>query len=195
MSIPGSFAVRVTQVLDGTVAHDPGQSWHRVERTRIGALRAEEPVLKAFQDYYPERFSHCYGCGRSNPAGLHLKSYWDGDETVARFTVPAQYSGGVPGHAYGGMVASLLDCHGTASAAAFAYRAAGRSMADEADFMRFVTASLKVDYLRPTPVGEELVIKGRLLGIDGRKVRVALALVAAGDNCAAGEMLAIRLGS
>lgn len=157
-------------------------------------MRAEDPVLKAFQDYYPERFSHCYGCGKSNPDGHHLKSCWDGDETVARFTVAAKYSGGVPGHVYGGMVASLLDCHGTASAAAFAYRAAGRSMDDEADFMRFVTASLKIDFLRPTPVGEELVIRGRLLGIDGRKVRIALALLATGETCATGEMLAIRLG-
>ena len=28
----------------------------------------------AFQDFYPEKHSHCYGCGRSNPKGLHLKS-------------------------------------------------------------------------------------------------------------------------
>lgn len=149
----------------------------------------------AFQDYYPERFSHCYGCGKSNPDGHHLKSYWDGDETVARFTVASRYSGGVPGHVYGGMVASLLDCHGTASAAAFAYRQAGRDMADEGDFMRFVTASLKVDFVRPTPVGEELVIRGRLLGIDGRKVRISLSLAAAGETCATAEMLAIRFGS
>lgn len=148
---------------------------------------------KAFQDYYPERFSHCYGCGRSNPEGHHLKSYWDGDETLARFAVPPKFSGGVPGHAYGGIVASLLDCHGTASAAAFAYREAGRPMAEEEDFMRFVTASLKVDFLRPTPVGEELVIKGRLIDIAGRKVRISLSLATVGETCATAEMLAIRL--
>lgn len=146
----------------------------------------------AFQDRYPERFSHCYGCGRSNPHGHHLRSYWDGEETVARFTVRPEFSGGVPGHAYGGMVASLLDCHGTASAAAFAYRAAGREMGDGGEFMRFVTASLEVEYLRPTPVGVELEIRGRLLGVDGRKVRVALSLAAAGETCARGEMLAVR---
>ncbi len=38
----------------------------------------------AFQDSYPERFSHCFGCGRSNPHGHHLKSYWDADDTIAR---------------------------------------------------------------------------------------------------------------
>ena len=146
----------------------------------------------AFQDFYPERFSHCWGCGKDNPRGHHLKSFWDGEETVARFTVPPEFSGGVPDHVYGGMVASLLDCHGTASAAAFAYRAAGREMGDAGGFMRFVTASLKVDYLRPTPIGVELEIRGRLLGIEGRKVQVGLSLSAAGQACARGEMLAVQ---
>jgi len=38
----------------------------------------------------------------------------------------------------------------------------------------------------------ELVIKGRLLVIEGRKVRVALSLAASGQTCARGEMLAVR---
>jgi acyl-coenzyme A thioesterase PaaI-like protein len=149
-------------------------------------------VPTAFQDCYPERFSHCYGCGKSNPQGHHLKSYWDGEETLARFTVRPEFSGGVPGHVYGGMVASLLDCHGTASAAAFAYRAAGREMGDDGEFMRFVTASLAVEFLRPTPIGEELEIRGRLRSIEGRKVQVSLSLSAGGTACASGEMLAVR---
>jgi hypothetical protein len=41
---------------------------------------------KAVQDHYPEDFAYCYGCGRMNASGLHVKTYWDGDETVARFT-------------------------------------------------------------------------------------------------------------
>ena len=146
----------------------------------------------AFQDHYPDKFSHCYGCGKSNPHGHHLKSYWDGEKTIARFTVRPEFSGGVPDHAFGGMVASLLDCHGTASAAAFAYRAAGREMGDEGPFMRFVTASLKVDYLRPTPIGVELVIMGELRGIEGRKVHLALTLSADGQLCARAEMLAVQ---
>jgi acyl-coenzyme A thioesterase PaaI-like protein len=148
-------------------------------------------MRSAFQDHYPEKFSHCYGCGKSNPHGHHLKSYWNGEETIAHFTVRPEFSGGVPGNAFGGMVASLLDCHGTASAAAFAYRAAGREMGDEGEFMRFVTASLNVDFLRPTPIGVELVIEGRSLGIEGRKVRVSLSLSAQGQVCATGEMLAV----
>ena len=38
---------------------------------------------QAFQDFYPDELSHCYGCGRLNEQGLQLKSYWDGEETVA----------------------------------------------------------------------------------------------------------------
>lgn len=147
----------------------------------------------AFQDYYPEKFSHCYGCGKSNPHGHHLKSYWDGEETIARFTAAPEFSGGVPDHVYGGMVASLLDCHGTASAAAFAYREAGRELDDGGEFMRFVTASLKVDFLRPTPIGVELVIRGRLRGMEGRKVQLDLSLSQAEQTCATGQMLAIQL--
>ena len=153
---------------------------------------AQVDVPTAFQDCYPEKFSHCYGCGKSNPQGHHLKSYWEGEETVARFTARPEFSGGVPGHVFGGMVASLLDCHGTASAAAFAYRAAGREMGDGGEFMRFVTASLKVDFLRPTPIGVELEVRGRLLSLEGRKVQVSLSLDAGGQACARGEMLAVQ---
>lgn len=162
----------------------------RFESARRSSREFDVPT--SFQDHYPARFSHCYGCGRSNPHGHHLKSFWDGEETVARFTVRPEFSGGVPDHAFGGMVASLLDCHGTASAAAFAYRAAGREMGDDGEFMRFVTASLRVEFLRPTPIGVELVIRGQLQGIEGRKVQVSLSLSAASQTCARGEMLAVR---
>lgn len=146
----------------------------------------------AFQDFYAEKFSHCYGCGRNNPAGHHLKSHWDGDETIARFLPKPEYSGGVPHHVYGGLIASLLDCHGAASAAAFAHRARNREMGSEGEPIRYVTASLKVDFRRPTPMGTELVIKGKLRSMEGRKVWVDLTLSADGEVCATGEMLAVR---
>ena len=75
--------------------------------------------MKAIQDHYPPNFAHCYGCGPANPFGQHLKNYLLDDRTEARFTPDQRYSGGVPDNVYGGMIASLLDCHGTASAAAF----------------------------------------------------------------------------
>jgi acyl-coenzyme A thioesterase PaaI-like protein len=149
-------------------------------------------MYKAFQDFYADNFSHCYGCGKHNPNGHRLKSYWDGDETVARFSPSPEYSGGVPNHVYGGLIASLFDCHGAASAAAFTYRALNCEMGSGEEPVRYVTASLKVDFRRPTPMGTELTIKGKLRSMEGRKVWVDLSLSAHGEVCATGEMLAIR---
>lgn len=148
--------------------------------------------MKAIQDQYPPNFAHCYGCGPANPHGHHLKSYLLDDRTEARFTPDPVYSGGVPDNVYGGMIASLLDCHGTASAAAFAYRDRGRAMGDDAP-IRFVTASLQVDFRKPTPLGVELLITGTLKAMEGRKAQVSLSLFADGVECAHGEMLAIEL--
>lgn len=149
--------------------------------------------MSAIQDHYPPEFAHCFGCGPANPHGHHLKSYLEGDTTVARFTPDAMYSGGYPGNVYGGMIASLLDCHGTASAAAYAYRAQGRTMGDDLPAIRFVTASLKVDFRRPTPQGEELKITGELQSLEGRKALIALTLSAGDTVCATGEMVAVQL--
>jgi acyl-coenzyme A thioesterase PaaI-like protein len=148
--------------------------------------------MLAFQDHYPDRFSHCFGCGKNNPHGLHLKTYWDGDGALTRFTPSPIYSGGVPEHVYGGLIAALFDCHGTASAAAFAYRAEGREMGDGQPILRYVTASLKVDFLRPTPQHVELVLRARLLSLEGRKVKLEMELSADENVCAKGEMLAVR---
>ena len=79
---------------------------------------------RAIQDFYPDDFAHCYGCGRLNPQGLKLKTCWDGDETVARF-LPRPEHVAVPGFVYGGLIASLIDCHAMGTAAAAAERAAG----------------------------------------------------------------------
>lgn len=148
----------------------------------------------AFQDFYSSHFSSCFGCGRNNPSGHKLKSHWDGDRTVARLTPEAQYSGGVPDHVYGGLVASLLDCHGNAAAFAFAHRELGRDMAVDGETgIRFVTAMLKVEFRAPTPMGVELEIYGDLRELDGRKAWIDLSLVANGTECAGGEMLAIMI--
>lgn len=146
---------------------------------------------KAFQDNYPDELSHCYGCGRLNEHGLQLKSCWDGDETVATFR-PQPYHVAIPGFVYGGLIASLIDCHGTATAAAAASRHAGHK--GNADSLpRFVTASLQVDYLRPTPLGATLDIRGKIEEIKGRKVIVAATVSAAGQICARGRIVAVQM--
>ncbi len=143
----------------------------------------------AFQDLYPDDYSNCYGCGRNNKSGLHLKSFWDGEESICRYTPAAHYTGGMPGFLYGGMIASLIDCHGAGTAAAAKARESGEPIA------RFVTASLKVDYLKPTPLGIELEIRGRVTEIKGRKVLVDLRLLADDTLCATGSVVMIQINA
>lgn len=146
---------------------------------------------KAFQEYYPDSLSHCYGCGRLNEHGLHVRSYWDGDESMAVFTPEAHHTA-IPGFVYGGLIASLIDCHSTGTASAAAYRSEGRRMGTE-PYLRFVTASLHVDYLRPTPLGVELTLRGRVKEQGSRKVVVDTTLSAQGEICARGEVVAVRM--
>lgn len=148
-------------------------------------------VTRAFQDYYPDDTAHCFGCGRLNPRGHQLKSYWDGDETVARFT-PEPYHTAIPGYVYGGLIASLVDCHGTGTAAAAVARAVGIDPERE-PYPRFVTASLQVDYLKPTPLGPELEVRGVIEEISERKVISAITVAANGDVCARGRVVAVRM--
>ncbi len=147
--------------------------------------------MKAFQDYYPDDLSHCYGCGRLNEHGLHIKSYWDGEESVCVFQ-PGPYDTATPGFVYGGLIAALVDCHGTGTASAAAYRAEGRKMGSQPPF-RFVTASLHVDYLRPTPIDGKLELRGHVKEIKGRKVVVAIELSTQGVVCVRSEVVAVQI--
>ena len=145
----------------------------------------------AIQDFYPDDVAHCYGCGRLNPHGLHIRSSWDGDETIAVLT-PREYHTAMPGYVYGGLIASLVDCHGTGSAALAAYRACGRGPGSSPP-LRFVTASLKVDYLRPTPMGIPLMARGRIKEVKPRKVVVDIEVIAGGEVCARGNVVAVLM--
>lgn len=146
---------------------------------------------EAFQNYYPEELCHCYGCGKSNEHGLQIKSYWDGDEAVAEFE-PKPYHIAVPGFVYGGLIASILDCHSTGTASAAAYRMENREMGSEPP-LRFVTGALHVDYLRPTPIGVTLKARAKIKENKGRKIVVTSTLSANGEICARGEVVAVLM--
>lgn len=146
--------------------------------------------MKAFQDYYPENVAHCYGCGSLNDHGHQIKTYWDGDETVTRFT-PEPWHTAIPGYVYGGLIASLIDCHGTGTASAAAYKAAGREMGS-APALRFVTGALHVNFLKPTPLGP-LEIRGRVKELKEKKVVVTATVYANGVATATGEVVAVKM--
>ena len=147
--------------------------------------------MRAFQDTYPENVAHCYGCGRLNEHGHQIKTYWDGDETVTRFQPHPEHTA-IPGFVYGGLIASLIDCHSTGTAAAAAYRAQQREMDSEPP-LRFVTGSLHVDFLKPTPLGPVLELRGRVKELKGRKVVVESEVWVDGAMTARGEVVAVQM--
>ncbi len=147
---------------------------------------------KYFQDEYPDVLAHCYGCGRLNEHGYQIKSYWDGDESVCHF-LPKPYHIAIPGYVYGGLLASLIDCHGTGTAAGAAARAAREGGANLEVNPRFLTASLHVDYLKPTPLGTELEVRGKVKELKGRKVIIEEWIVANGVITVRGEVVAVQV--
>ena len=148
-------------------------------------------AMDAFQDHYPDNVAHCYGCGRLIPHGHQIKTVWDGDETVTVYQ-PEPFHTSVPGFAYGGLIASLIDCHSTGTAAAAMYRQEGRDM-DSLPAFRFVTWSLHVDFLKPTPIDAPVEIRGRVQEIKGRKVVVRTEVRSGGVLTARGEVVAVQM--
>ena len=147
----------------------------------------------AIQDFYPEHLAHCYGCGRLNEHGYRLRTRWEGEEAVTRFT-PSPFSTSFPGFVYGGLLASILDFHSMAVAASGLYRAEGREMdLDTPPFHRCVTGTLTVRYERPTPLGPELEVRGVVEGVDGRKVRVRSWVVVEGQVSVRAEAIALDM--
>jgi acyl-coenzyme A thioesterase PaaI-like protein len=149
-------------------------------------------TVKAIQDCYLDEFAHCYGCGRLNQEGLQIKSYWDGKESVCRYTPEPCYTGGYPGYAYGGLVASLIDCHAAATASAAKLHDDGFSLGEH-PLTRFVTASLKIDLLKPTPMGKVLELRGRIEERKNRKMIVRITLSAEDEIRAEGELVMVQL--
>jgi acyl-coenzyme A thioesterase PaaI-like protein len=154
---------------------------------------------QAFQDYYPEELSHCYGCGKNNQDGHQLKSFWQhldqqnlpASTTVAYCTPNEKYTA-IPGFVYGGMIASLIDCHGTGSASAMAYLFQDREIGSLPP-MRFVTGALNVSFLAPTPQGVELTLVGKFSEVKERKIIVDITLSANDVICAKGQVIAVLM--
>ncbi len=145
--------------------------------------------MKAFQEYYTDDFSHCFGCGTKNKNGHQLKTYWEGELTISVFRPRPEHTA-VPGFVYGGLIASLIDCHSTASGSAALFNTDDKK---EKYYPRCVTARLCVDYLKPTPIESELKLIGKINEIKGRKVIVKTELYADNEKCAEGEAIVIKI--
>jgi acyl-coenzyme A thioesterase PaaI-like protein len=153
-------------------------------------MSARFPDSPAIQDFYPDDVAHCFGCGRLNERGHRFRTRAVGEGTLTQFT-PEPWMTALPGLVYGGLIASLLDCHSTGSAAVFALAREGVAIgAGEAP--RFVTRHLAVDYLAPTPMGPLRAV-GRLVEATDRKVIVESDLEADGALTAKARAVLIRL--
>jgi len=146
--------------------------------------------VPALQDLYPDDFAHCYGCGRLNEHGLHVKSVWHDGECVARFHPRPEHIA-LPGFVYGGLIAALADCHAMATAAGATMVSSGATPGCDPT-PRFVTASLHVDYLKPTPLGPELVLRARAVEVGARKVVVEMSVAAGEIETARARVVAVR---
>jgi acyl-coenzyme A thioesterase PaaI-like protein len=146
----------------------------------------------AIQDSIPH--NHCWGCGTLNPRGLQVKSYVEGDETVCRFQPWPEHMAGPTHVVNGGIIAAVIDCHAVCTAIADAYRAAGLPLGAEP--LRWaVTASLKIDYLAPTPIGEPMELRARVREVKGRKRVVECTLRSGGRECARAEVVAVEVAA
>ncbi len=146
----------------------------------------------AIQDMYDEPAAHCYGCGRLNDVGYQIKTRPDGETTLTEF-VPEPFHTAYIDSTYGGLIASIIDCHSTGSAAIFAMRAEGSTIGSD-PAPRFVTAHLEVNYLLPTTLAPMRLV-GRATEIKDRKVIVETELWVDDRVTAKGSAVLVRIGS
>jgi uncharacterized protein (TIGR00369 family) len=121
--------------------------------------------MKSFSDdlaaTIDELEGHCFGCGPANSQGLHLSFTLTALADKTALTATARFSltrlhQGAPGFVHGGIIATLLD--------------EAMSKLNRPLNALAMTRHMEVDYLRPAPVGEPLVLIGRHVRRDGRKL-------------------------
>jgi acyl-coenzyme A thioesterase PaaI-like protein len=145
-------------------------------------------MLRAMQDVMPV---HCFGCGALNEHGLQIKSFWAGEDVVCAWR-PKPHHIGHPGILYGGMIASVIDCHCIWTATAYAHREAGLEM-DETPRFPYVTAALTVNYRKPVPIDSAIDLRARVVEFGERKAIVKCMITCKGIVCAEAEMIAVRM--
>src|SRR2546430_675682 len=88
----------------------------------------------------------CFGCGDDNDAGLHLQFFVDEEQRVLCCVHLARRFQGPPGHAHGGIIATLLD--------------EAMSKANRRRNITAMTRHISIDYLQPVPLESDLLLEG-----------------------------------
>lgn len=126
--------------------------------------QSQAPSLQ--ERYFPEM--RCFGCGPANELGLRIRSYEGLDDTVtAEFLPWPEHDNGL-GYLNGGIISTLLDCHGAAAVVLTADR---RGLAPDGT-LQYVTAGLDVRFLRPAPLTEQVSLVARVVSGDESAVVV-----------------------
>jgi acyl-coenzyme A thioesterase PaaI-like protein len=147
-------------------------------------------VMKKISIQEKMRPNECFGCGQDNPFGLQIESHWEGDEVVCKWT-PKNYMIGPPTYLYGGISASLIDCHSVNTALSYAHKKIGND--DQYDrSIQMVTGSMNIRYVKPVPMNE-VELRATVEKVEGRKYFIKTTLFSAGVACVEGEVLAIQL--
>lgn len=136
--------------------------------------------------------NHCFGCSPDNPHGHHIKSRWDGSRARCEFTPRPWHCAGSPHYVYGGLIASLIDCHCICTAIAEAFQREGREIGSGENIL-YVTGRLEVSYLQATPIAGPLLLESAVTEAGERKSIVHCTLRVADQVCARGELLAVRV--
>lgn len=143
---------------------------------------------KYFQDHMPENV--CFGCGH-NHEGLQIKSYWEGNVSVCKWSSEEKYHGW-SNLMNGGIMATLIDCHCMGTAMADAYQREKRSLNTDPEY-RYATGTLSVKYLKPTP-NTEVELRARVIEVKGRKTVLKCDFYSAeGEKTAEADVVAIRV--
>ncbi len=131
--------------------------------------------------------SICFGCGPANKEGLRIKSFRRNKGLEMEFN-PQEEHQAFPGMINGGIIGTLLDCHGNWTAAIALMDEKGSSKPPCT-----VTASYSVNLKRPTPYGPTLHVTGEVTEISDGRARVKMALIAEDKICATGEGLFVSV--
>jgi acyl-coenzyme A thioesterase PaaI-like protein len=131
-----------------------------------------------------ERFapdSICFGCGPANAKGLRIRSFVDGGEAVLDWT-PEKHHEAFSGILNGGIIGALIDCHANWAAA---HHLMVRAVADKPPVT--VTAEFSVKLLRPTPSGQPVHVRARVMESSADRAVVDATLSSGGTVCATGR--------
>lgn len=143
---------------------------------------------KYFQDHMPENV--CFGCGH-NHDGLQIKSYWDGEVSVCKWTSDEKYHGWSK-LMNGGVMATLIDCHCMGTAMADAYKREDRSLNSDPEY-RYATGTLSVRYLKPTP-NTLVELRATVVEAKGKKTVLKCDFFSeSGEKTAEADVVAIRV--